>query len=243
MTDKTNNQEQMDIVYILGSGSKWDDNEIKYSLRSLKFFEHRNVFVIGEKLDWFSDKIIHIPATDSEMTKFKNARKKLKIAVNDPRISDDFVLMNDDFYFWREVKEIKPYHRGKIRDVVNSLHKKHGNISFIATLRLMGRIHKHGYDYSVHYPFVYNKEKLKKVISDCELYKTNILIRTHYGNLFHRNNPKLQRKDVKIHNYEDIDKVFKDKPEVISTGDHVVLDEKMQKKLKNKFRKKSEYEI
>ncbi len=42
--------EKIDLVYILGKGSKWSDNEIRFSLRSIeKYFDYRKIFIIGEK--------------------------------------------------------------------------------------------------------------------------------------------------------------------------------------------------
>ena len=39
----------MDIVYILGNGSKFNNEEIRYSLRSLeKFVNFDRVFIVGE---------------------------------------------------------------------------------------------------------------------------------------------------------------------------------------------------
>ena len=39
----------IDIVYALGSGSKWDNNELRYSLRSLEknFLDLRNIYIVG----------------------------------------------------------------------------------------------------------------------------------------------------------------------------------------------------
>lgn len=89
----------MDAVYILGNGSDAKNAEIKYSIRSLRMHmtDLRDVYVIGEKPEGIDD-IVHIPAEDSEPLKWANALKKIKLACAQEEISDNFLLMNDDFF-------------------------------------------------------------------------------------------------------------------------------------------------
>jgi hypothetical protein len=76
---------KIDVVYILGKGSTWSDNEIRFSLRSVDInLEHRGVFIIGDKPDFINTKhLTHIPAEDIHTEKLKNALHKLKIACLD----------------------------------------------------------------------------------------------------------------------------------------------------------------
>ena len=55
----------VDVVYALGTGSKWQDNELRYSLRSLEKFcgNLGRVFIVGHKPDWVTG-VIHIPHDD-----------------------------------------------------------------------------------------------------------------------------------------------------------------------------------
>jgi len=89
----------MDAVYILGSGSVAENKEILYSVRSLflHMLDLENVYVIGEKPELVPG-AIHILADDPYKEKWKNALHKTKIACAHPDISEDFVLMNDDFF-------------------------------------------------------------------------------------------------------------------------------------------------
>lgn len=90
----------MDVVYILGSGSVWNDNEIRYSLRSLydNVFDLGTVFVVGERPDWLAN-VNHVPVPDSYPEKWQNAFLKVRHACTLPELSEEFLLMNDDFYF------------------------------------------------------------------------------------------------------------------------------------------------
>ncbi len=89
----------MDVVYILGTGSLANDNEIRYSLRSLQ--EHMadlgTVYVIGESVP-FLPGVVHIPAKDIYPKKWQNAMHKTLIACGLADLSDEFLLMNDDFF-------------------------------------------------------------------------------------------------------------------------------------------------
>lgn len=89
----------MDVVYILGSGSLVKNEEIRYSLRSLErnMLDIADVYIVGEKPEFLKD-FIHIPSQDLSPEKWRNAYKKIKIACADSRISEDFLLMNDDFF-------------------------------------------------------------------------------------------------------------------------------------------------
>jgi len=89
----------MDAVYILGNGSLANNLELVQSIRLLRkhCLDLRNIFVVGanppEGLD-----VIHIPASDNNREPWKNAWEKICIACRDERVSDDFILMNDDFF-------------------------------------------------------------------------------------------------------------------------------------------------
>lgn len=221
----------MDIVYILGTGSQWDNNEIRYSLRSLKNLPHRKVFVIGEKCDWFSDKIIHIPAKDPYQDKLKNAIHKLRIACRDERVSDDFILMNDDFYVLEKLDEVKYFHKGTLEQSIKNHPTKNGKYydTIVRTKELLNG----GYDYSMHYPFIYNKVKLLKILKEVSAYGNQWLLRTIYGN---RNNVGGdERKDVKIKTAQGLRYFLENETDVMSSDDKIVLSSSFQNYINNKF--------
>lgn len=104
----------MDVVYKLGHGSKSDDKELRYSLRSLSNFEDLDkVFVVGFKPRWLQN-VIHIPAVDAHpANKDCNLINKLILACYHPEISEDFVNMSDDQIFLKEVSKeelMQPYY-------------------------------------------------------------------------------------------------------------------------------------
>lgn len=188
-------KEADDIVYILGSGSRWDDNEIRYSLRSLRNLPHGKVFVIGNCPDWLVN-VEHIPAEDIYGDqKQKNALYKIGLAL-DSDVSESFVLMNDDFYILRPVECIPTAYRrtleealadptaqGQYRDAIINTHERFPQ----------------GLDYSLHTPFVYNKLKLRETIQTCG--EKPVLLRTVYGNQHRIGGERME--DVKLHTRRD----------------------------------------
>jgi hypothetical protein len=152
----------MDVVLPLGTGSKNDNLEIRYCLRSIEKYlsDLENIFVIGACPD-FLQNIIHIPATDIPDRKRiqYNIFQKIKTACYDKRISDDFYCTSDDCFLLREY--IRDYnHRGLLSE----------NIGNYTSTQTYGRTLKNtldllpdGYDYG-HGPIVYNKEKFFKSV-------------------------------------------------------------------------------
>lgn len=89
----------MDVVYILGDGSKADNEEIRYSLRSLErnMLDIGNVYIVGILPDFLQD-VRHIPCEDRHEKRWKNAMEKTRLAASTDGITDEFLLMNDDFF-------------------------------------------------------------------------------------------------------------------------------------------------
>lgn len=89
----------MDVVYILGNGSRAGNEEIKFSVRSLvkHMQDLGKIFVVGD-VPVCLPGVVHIEAPD-DMEKFwQNAYLKTALACKDERISEEFLLMNDDFF-------------------------------------------------------------------------------------------------------------------------------------------------
>lgn len=83
----------MNFVWLLGSGSNYNDEEIRYSIRSvLKFHPESTVTIIGECPDWYTGSHYYIP--DGESPYINTWNKALKAC----ELFDEWIVMNDDFY-------------------------------------------------------------------------------------------------------------------------------------------------
>lgn len=240
---------KQDVVYILGNGSKWNDNELRYSLRSLdKHFEHDRVFIVGECPDWLQN-VIHIEAVDSfpysDGGKMRNAIRKIRTACKDGRISDSFVLMNDDFYFLKDTPEILPYTLGTIQETLDRHTTKKGYY-YNALKGTMHFLQRHGIkepmSYGAHYPIVYDRQKFLRMTNGVDFSTVAYSWRTIYGNFFRIGS--VERKDTKIHSEATMNEFLDraDPGDFLSSSDDVVLRPAFQEWLDNRFPQQSQYE-
>lgn len=94
----------MDILYIVGTGSKWHNYELKYSLRSIEKYGKNvdKVVIVGYKPDFVNDKVIHIPCEDIGSNKHSKILNKVLTAIKSDQLSDHFLISSDDHFYLRE---------------------------------------------------------------------------------------------------------------------------------------------
>lgn len=94
----------MDILYVLGKGSKWDNNELRYSLRSIEKFGKNigKVYVVGYNPGFLSDEVTFIDCQDKYNRKHKNILHCINYAINNSDIGDEFLYSSDDHFYIRE---------------------------------------------------------------------------------------------------------------------------------------------
>ena len=106
----------MDILYYIGGGSMHNNNELRYSLRSLQKHcrDLGKVWVVGNKPD-FLQNVEYVWLEDKDGW-WKNAFSKTMKAI-ESGISDKFLLMNDDFICWMILRQkpIRHITAGKYR--------------------------------------------------------------------------------------------------------------------------------
>jgi len=111
----------MDIVIPLGKGSLWQDNELRYALRSIEnnLRDYRDIYIIGHKPSWIKN-VIHIPHDDPHRCKERNIMEKVRTACLLPGVSDLFLFSNDDLYFMEPMSayEVGYYHSGPAEEYV-----------------------------------------------------------------------------------------------------------------------------
>lgn len=238
-------ENRLDLVYILGKGSRWADNEIRFSLRSAeKYLKFGKVFIIGDKPEWMTG-VIHIKTTDSESNKLMNARKKYLIACKDKRISNQFILMNDDFFFLKDIEKIENYSRGTLEEMINKHPTKTGYYykSLIDTKnKLYGLGFECPIDFEIHGPMVFDKEKLLTVIGIIGESKNHAYsLRSCYGNIAHLEPVKIM--DFKAMNIaEFIFQTNKDR-EMLSISDGLVAEDEFRNWIGRKFKMPSSFEM
>jgi len=223
----------MDIVYIL---REWADNclELRYSLRSLKNIEHDKVYIIWYKPEWVEN-VIHISAEDPYKIKSLNALHKINIACNYKNISDDFILMNDDFYITKET-EIKYYNQWSIMDHYLEKRDRLQRGSYINNLYKTFQLFPRWKDFSLHTPIVYNKVKFLALQTKYDMtqwYLLRNLYCNHYWIVWE------YLKDFKIRNLEEIPEEL---PTFLSNLDCLIVSEEFKALLESLFPDQWRYE-
>lgn len=150
-----------DVVYPLGTGSKFKDWELRFSLRSIETYlsGYDRVFVIGHKPAFLTN-VIHIPASDNSNIPDTNILNKLKKAC-DSDCSEDFIMFNDDHYLldFYSAKDFPAYYEGDISDYL----KKRSPDGYWRRVRnTLNYLKENNHPtkfYDIHTPIVYNKQK------------------------------------------------------------------------------------
>ena len=227
----------MDYVYVCRSG---DNEELRYSLRSIyKNCPEGNVWLVGGKPDWYTGNFIPVKNTTN---KFENIKNCIKNASQQEGISEDFVLMNDDFFVLKPQSNIPTVHGGPLINRVNEYKRHVGSNSYVmllsrtnSALRSMGI--ENPIDYDIHTPMIINKQKLLDVVDNKHS------IRSWYGNIHNIGGTQIQ--DVK--RYDSAKYSFKNYKELDSNNPFLSTDDKSFKQvheyLDSLFSKPSPYEI
>ena len=189
-------RQALDVVIPYKKGRSTE--ELRFCLRSVEknFPFIGRVFIIGELPEWASDEIIHIPS-EQRHDKSTNVKASHRIAANDERISDNFILMNDDMFVMRELQEIPLWHGTTMSEFFALFGTKVPNSYYTDLIKRTLSIVPHDLPHwELHTPMVLNKSKLKYALDLTEVMRT--MSRTIYGSLYLHGKGEYHQ-DVKIY--------------------------------------------
>jgi hypothetical protein len=227
----------MDLVYICKDGN---NEELRYSIRSaIKNFPHKNVWVIGGRPSWYSGNFFRVA---NDAGKFQNINKCISLIPSIGEISEDFVLMNDDFFLLSYIDEMPVYHGGLLQDKVNSYFELGSRNYSKLLLKTLNDLKRQGIsnpiDYDIHVPMVMNKEKLEQSINKA------YFPRSAYGNINQIGGELIldvktygQKSPLASRSYN----FLTGDAEMVSTDDNSFIN-LYEKVLKNRFLEPSKYE-
>lgn len=236
----------LDVVYTL---KEQDDNEeLRYSLRSLaQNMPHRNVFFAGYMPTWVRN-AYHIPVSQDKGSKYLNSRANIMAACHDQEVSDNFVLMNDDFFILQPTDYIEWHFRDTLDNVIQVFAEQHGTGPYLRGMRRTKQILEdlgqavHGpiKSYELHIPMIFNKRKrilmldIQELVNpQQDLFHSNTL----YGNFWSVGGRRM--KDVKI--YDNISLPPKHS-QFLSTDDNSFRVGKVGQYVREKFTLRCNYE-
>jgi hypothetical protein len=171
------------IVIPLGTGSRNNDLELRYALRSIEKYMtgYGDVFIVGDHPDWLRN-VIHIPSHDygdKTYHKERNIYTKIMAAIADYRVTEDFLFMNDDHFLLQDYEAGKfPYYcHGWLSEFMTVTDYK-------CTVANMLQLFTDPVPYfDVHCPILYNKYHFKVAMSQLDWSKPfGYCIKTVYCN-------------------------------------------------------------
>lgn len=199
-----------DIVYIIGDKSEWNDNELRYSLRSLMQFGRNfgKIVIVGYCPDWLDTQLVTVIPVADEKNKTYNIMNKVRVAAQSEAVSDDFIYFCDDYilfdtiYFddyegfveYKTITDMLEYMR------VNNRTNWWWYKVMTNTVR---QLKKQGLDennYGIHVPVVYNSATFLEMLQrfDFDTPDDGIEVCTAYGNFAGKELPRTRDNKFKI---------------------------------------------
>lgn len=151
------------IVVPVRSESKNNHKELYYAIRG--FQRHLNnigdIFVVSDKeIDLEGLKFIYCKDDPELKYKERNIYRKILAACNDDRVTEDFILCNDDQFLLADFDSdnLPFYYKEELYDTMmrnNNNYRK----SLNHTRKHLMKNNKPTLDFDTHFPIVYNKKK------------------------------------------------------------------------------------
>ena len=190
----------MDILYILGNATTANYEELRFSLRTLAHHlkGYGRVIVVGEDPGFLSDVVEFYPVAEAKGNKEYRISQKILYACKEEIVTGDFLFMNDDFFFCKDVvaREYPYLQKGSLfgeapdKNYEESL-RNTGNY-----LRAKGKTQLH---FDVHTPIIYNAEKYMALVPHFQESKKMVrgfVVKSLYSNIYEV--PHRKYEDVKL---------------------------------------------
>lgn len=160
-----------DIVYFLKDSI--NNEELRYSLRSLCNFPHAKVWFYGGCPKGLKPDH-HVYVKQDQNNKWNNVSLMLRLACKNDDISSNFWLFNDDFFIMEKISSPTNYYRGDFYKRIVQLEDKYNRMTPYSqmlrkTAQELESLGLDTKDYSLHIPMLFNKNKALELfrITDC----------------------------------------------------------------------------
>ena len=158
----------IDVMYPLGSGSKWNNGELRYSLRALEknFLDLGRVFICTTSLPPWLTGVVHIPVPDTHRrNKDANLIDKVLAACN-AGITDFFVRSSDDqmLLMPMHTSDFKKYHAGQLSTKSAAFWKGAWKKRMRHTYKVLTRNQMPSLHFDTHIPTLYDRDLFRDVM-------------------------------------------------------------------------------
>jgi stealth protein CR2 len=181
----------LDILYTLGGGSPWQDNELRYSLRSIEkhLTNYRDVYIVGKHRPAWLTNVIYVDCED-KLPYFKEQNIFHKVCRGcESSVSDEFLFFNDDHFLLQDFDaETFPffYKCSLDHSLWGNGRVWHGKYkrALEATFDELTSRHLPVLNYDTHTPIIYNKQKMLQLRSLYDWSKVDVgyVLKSLYGN-------------------------------------------------------------
>jgi len=192
----------MNILYVLGKGSPYNNDELRYSLRSLERFGKNigRVIVVGEDPGFLSKEVEFYRKPEVKGHIPHRITNKVLYAIDKAGLDGDFLLIADDVFFTKETDLAAiPYeYKGYLRQRMTHPDQRY----FQTVLEAAHWLEKSNcptLDYEMHKPFLFNGKqflKLKHAWKHSKDTTFGMVLQSVYGNYFNVGGTRVP--DVKI---------------------------------------------
>jgi len=239
-----------DLVIPLGTGSHWQNNELRYSLRGIEKHVRNlcNVVIVGELPDWARN-VVHIPS--EEVATHGHERRiveKFLAASRSPLVSENFLMWNDDYFAVQDISATAcPYFYFATLEIAALKRRKndgygHSIRNSWKALADAGRPIRY---FDIHLPMIYNKRRFVEVMErhDWEI-PNGYVIKSLYANSIDISEDQLKEvPDLKFHGTYSLDNIRKNiKGRPLFSVSDAGLTNTMKDFIHSLYREKSKYE-
>lgn len=198
----------MTVVYTVGRGSSWSDNELRISIRSMvKNTPVKRIIIVGHKPDFLTG-VIHIPFKDGPRKAY-NIHQKTLAACDE---ADEFIQAADDHFVLKPTDFSEYFHGGLIKE-----RRYHGSYARITDNTK--KVLPNGLFYNLHIPMAMTATRYREIMSGYDWDAQDYLIKSLYANNIGVKGEKLA--DCKVRDFmrrSAIDQFVKDRT-FLSVGD------------------------
>ena len=196
------NIDNLDFVYIIKPNEQ--GVELRYSLRSIaKHYPNHKVWIVGYKPAWVQN--VNFLPVEQKGSKWSNSTNNVIQACKCEEISDEFILMNDDFFCIdpkMPLEDIVDISLNTIENLVKRYRKSTANWAkgflYINDLMRKMKFQEPLLSYEAHLPIRINKEKFLEVVSLPEVQEFMKTPRVLHKRTLYKNYDRPQ-KLVKLH--------------------------------------------